>query len=315
MSDDQGDRGGANNPNSANYQAPVNPSTLPPEVQFQLLNGGATPQQVQASNSLSEGGGFLNYLDQAMTAVSIGAASAGLGTAIGGLGGAIAGGAVGGAGNAVASDVANDAPITAKGVGKGALVGGASGGLGYAASPVTGALTNAGLPAPVSSALVKGAIGTGVGALGATLNGGNVGNAALTGGIGGAASGAVGNLTGSSAIGQASGTIAGALAGKYLTSPTTPVAPSAPAAASTPAAAPAKSTITQSAPVAAAPTSVAATPVASTAAPTNIGPYNNFSSAGLGYQPRVQTNYANTTNFNNYGQGPEQSFFQPVPGT
>jgi hypothetical protein len=230
-----------------------------------------------------------------------------LGATIGGAGGAAAAGALSGAASTGLRDSVTGAPLTLGSVGKGAALGAVSGAAGYAASPLTSSLaSNTGINPAVASGIVKGGIGAGLGALGSAVSGGNIANGAITGGVAGGVNGLVGGATGSSQLGGASGTIAGSLAGRYLTSPTTPAAPS-PAAASTPAAAPAKATVAQSAPA-------TATPTASTAAPTNIGPYNNFSSAGLGFQPRVQVN-PGITDYNTYGQGPQASFFAPASGT
>jgi hypothetical protein len=236
------------------------------------------------------------------------AATAGLvtggaaGAAIGpGLGGAIASGAAGGIGSSAVSNGIAGKPVTLGSLGKAGLIGGVTGGAGYAAQPITGALTNAGLPAPVAAGVVKGGIGAGVGALGSALQGGNVANGALTGGLSGVASGLVGNATGNSAAGQGAGIIAGNLAGKYLTSPSAPVTPTLPAAA------PPAATVTKAPATATAAQGMSSLPVASNGTlPPVAAPAQ--STAGLGYAPRTQTNYSNI-DFANYGAGPEAQFF------
>lgn len=258
-------------------------------------------------------------------AVYLGIATAGVGSGVGaalggGLGGAIGGGAAAGAVGAAGHDAMTGAPLTLGSVGEGALGGGLTGGLAYEAAPLSGALSSAGVPAPIATGLVKGGIGAGVGALGADLSGQNVGNAALAGGASGFTSGAINNLTGSSLLGSGAGTIAGGLATKYLGSSPTQAAPSQPAPVQAPAAARTltptvgQQVTTQAPPAAAA----AAVPGQATPTPapanstTSIGPYPG--SSGLGYQPMTAVN-PNISNYNTYGQGPEASFFAPTPGT
>lgn len=134
----------------------------------------------------------------------------------GGLGGAAAAGAIGGAAGTTLTDKITGKPVTLGGVGRGALMGAAGGALAYGATPATGALTNAGVPAPLASGIVKGVSNAGTSALGAGLSGGNVGNAALGGGVNGFLSGAVGNSTGSNVLGKVASGLGGMAIGNIL---------------------------------------------------------------------------------------------------
>ncbi len=283
---------------------------------------GYTSNQGDTGNSFLDklGSTYLPAIDIAgIAAVTGGATSAALG---GGLGGAVAGGAVAGGTGTTLTDLQNNQPITLGGVGKGIGMGALTGAVGYGAKPLTGALSSAtGLGDTASSALVKGAIGAGVGAIGGGLNGTGAGTGAIIGGASGAASGAISGSMGdpSSTLAKIAsgvgGTIAGALAGKYLAPTPKPVtyptpAPVAAPAAAKPVAAPV-ATVAPKAPVA---TTASASSPTTTSSNSNIGAYSGFDSTGLGYQPRTQVN-PNITNYNTYGQGPEATFYQPTPGT
>ncbi len=253
------------------------------------------------------------FIDKLIPALAIGMATAGIGSAVGaGVGSAVGGtaGSIVGpaAGGATAGGLA--AAVQGRNPLKPALIGGIGGGLGALAQPAAGALSNAtGLSAPVASGLVRGAVGAGTGALGGALSGGNPANGALTGGLSGIASSLASNLTGNQALAGIGGTIGAGLAGKYLAGSSSP--PRQPVAA-----APIPASVSKAAPAVVPQVAQQATPTAAPGtAPQNIGAYSGFNSTGLGYQPMTQTNYANNTDFNNYGQGPQQSFFQPIPGT
>lgn len=196
-------------------------------------------------------------------------------------------GAIGASSAAGAGAGAFDAALTGQPIGTGALLGGVGAGVGQALQPAAGALSSAtGLNSTLSNGIVKGVAGAGVGALGADLTGRDVGNGALVGGIGGTANGLIGGATGSGALAGAGGTIAADLAGKYLTSPSTP--PTVGAAASP---------TTTAGPLGALPTNSNGT--------TNIGSFS-----GYGYAPRQQVQNP-VSDYSTYGQGPEASFFQP----
>jgi hypothetical protein len=264
----------------------------------QKLNAGSIAAGALGAGATSALGGALNGATGIGATASDALAGAGVGATKSALtGGNVLAGAVGGA------------------------AGGALQGSGIAQT-ATNALTNEGLPSPLASAITSGVIGAGTGALGAGITGGNAATGAEVGGVSGAVTGGINGATGgANGLGTAGGIIAGGLLSKYLGSGSgnTSAAP-APAATTAPAATAPTPTIGKvNAPTA--PSSAAApqsgatvvspqpTPTTGTA-PANIGSY-----AGLGYQPMQQSNYAQNTNWNNYGQGPEQSFFQPVPGT
>ena len=221
----------------------------------------------------------------------------------GGTAAAVGAGALYGAGTG-----ALGAGVSGGNIGKSALLGGVGGGIGGglaatgATSGAESALTDvAGVPQPIANGVVQGAEGAGIGALKSAIAGGNVGQGALLGGatgaIQGGVQGAISTATNQAPIspwtnaitGAASGILANNLVGKY--SPNGSAAPSAatqsPAAGST------------------------SGSTAAGSSTSNIGPYNF---TGMGYQPMQQAN-PNIQNYNTYGQGPEASFFQPVPGT
>lgn len=246
--------------------------------------------------------------DKLALMANIGLATAGAGAVIGpavsgfasGLGaGATGAGIAGGAATGLAGGAIQSALSGGK-VGQnlltGAVLGGVTGGLQGSGltQQATGALSNLGVPAPLASGLVKGGIGAGVGAIGGALTGNNIGKSAITGGIGGAANGIVGNLSGNAQLGNIAGTIGGGLAGKYLGSTAPPP-------------------VTIAAPAPTAPTS-ALPALPGTSQANNIGAYSGYGTpgaAGLGYQPRQETNMAGT-DWAHYGQGPEQQFFRPT---
>lgn len=181
-----------------------------------LIQGGFANENSQ----LHPESGFDKWMQRLALAGSVGALTAGFGAAAGpaiggaaggGTAGTIAAGAATGAFGSAASGVLTNGTPNAKQVAMGAIGGGLSAG----ASPwAKGVSDTTGLSPMISSGLVKGAIGAGTGALGAKLSGGNVGNAALSGGAAGAASGFVGSATGS----NIAGSIAGGL-GKMAISP------------------------------------------------------------------------------------------------
>lgn len=147
--------------------------------------------------------------------------------------------------------------------------------------------------------------GAAIGALRSKFTGGSPANGAIVGGLSGAANGAVGSASGNPYLGQAAGTVAGTLANKYLTSP-----PSvAPAHVGTPAIMGSTPTSLPTLP-GQQPKQVTPPPAPITPSPVNTGPYSGYS-AGLGYQPRQEASMAGV-DWANYGQGPEQNFFQPV---
>ena len=145
-----------------------------------------------------------NIVGNTALALSLGVATAGIGSGVaaaagGGLGGAAAGGAAAGAAGAGLRDALTGAPLTLGSVGKGAAMGAVGG---AAANGLTGAVSDAtGLNSTLSSGLVK----AGTGALGSAITGGNISSGALGGGISGLASGA------NSAFGG--GALTGAIAG------------------------------------------------------------------------------------------------------
>lgn len=169
-----------------------------PNAGYRAAAAAMTPAQLAAWNAnflANNHGGFFDTLNEygpvALMAVGAAATGGAAGTALGGgLGGAIGGGAAGGAFTAEAGALGNAQLASPGQLAKGAVVGGVTGGLGYEAAPAANALNSAtGIGAPASGAIVKGAIGAGTGALGSALNGGNIGSAALTGGVSGAISG------------------------------------------------------------------------------------------------------------------------------
>ena len=179
------------------------------------LTPGAAPNVGQFAGARPAQGFDEKYLPGILKGIIAAGATAGIasgvGAAVGGglLGGA-AGGAAGGVGGSLISSGLQGGPVTLGGLGKAAALGGIGGGVASFASPATGALTSAGLPAPLAAGLIKGAVGAGVGAIGAGVTGGNVGGAALGGGVGGFLSGAIGNSTGSALLGKAASSLGGA---------------------------------------------------------------------------------------------------------
>jgi hypothetical protein len=278
-----------------------------------------TTQILQPESSIDK------FWQQLALASSVGALTAGAGgmlaapatAALGTTAGGIAAGAGAGAVGGLAQGVLTSGQINPQDIGMGALGGGIAAGvqpltngLGdaiYNADP--GMISNAGADA-LSSGLVKGGIGAGLGALS------NGSNGALVGGLGGATAGSIGSLTDSSGLGKLSGTIAGGLANKYLTTPASPGPSQVPTAgpSQVPAAqgaVPAAQANTQQV-IPTLPAPMATT----TQGPSgNIGPYSGYTnSAGLGYQPRQQVDMSGV-DWAHYGQGPEQQFFQPAGST
>ena len=167
--------------------------------------------------------GWDQYLALALAAASTGAAGYAVAPSLAaGIGGTAASGGV--EGTALAAEAAGTGATAAAGaltgagagaftaglqgqnIGKGALLGGIGGGIGAFAGPAANSLSSStGIPSYLSSGLIKGAIGAGTNAAGAGLSGGNIGNAALTGGVGGFLSGAIGNATGSNTLGKVAG--------------------------------------------------------------------------------------------------------------
>lgn len=229
------------------------------------------------------------FIDKLIPALAIGMATAGVGSGVGGavgdaLGSSVAGGVAGGA---TAGGLS--AAVQGQNPWKSTLLGGLGGGLGAFAQPASGALSSAtGLPSSIASGVVRGGIGAGVGALGGAISGTGAGRGAMIGGLGGATSGLVGNLSGNQQIGNVAGTIGGALADKYLGSQPQVSGPASTPSASLPALPPAMSQA------------------------GNIGAYSGYNTpqntAGLGYQPRAENSMAGT-DWEHYGQGPEQQFF------
>jgi hypothetical protein len=212
-------------------------------------------------------------------------------------------------------------------------LGGLTGGLGYEAAPAISALNSSAvsLGNTADSALVKGAIGAGVGALGGALTpGGSAATGALVGGASGAAAGAIGAATGNSTAGKVAGVgtgiIAGDLANKYGIGASTPSTASSSAPATSSASSlptlPGSTAMPAPAPngLVAGSTGPATTSVASTTVPaataSNFGTYSGYNGAdtGLGYAPRQEANMSGT-DWAAYGAGPELQFFQPAKGT
>jgi hypothetical protein len=176
---------------------------------------GAAPNVGQYAGARPAQGFDVKYLPGILEGIIAAGATAGIASGVGaafggGLLGGVAGGAAGGVGGSLISSGLQGGPVTLGSLGKAAALGGIGGGVASFASPATGALTSAGLPAPLASGLVKGAVGAGVGAIGAGVTGGNVGGAALGGGAGGFLSGAIGNATGSALLGKAASSLGGA---------------------------------------------------------------------------------------------------------
>lgn len=217
----------------ANDNAIFNPDTLADKIFGGLSLAGAI-----AGVGLLTGGVLAPALASAagVTGASLGGAgvAGSVGTGIGAIGASAGAGAVGGA---------FDSALQGQNIGIGALEGGVGAGLGAAAKPLTGSLQSAGLDPITSNALVKGGIGATTGALGAGLSGGNVGQAALTGGVSGAVRGAIsgsgitqgnnpltnvgasaltgavaGQLTGQGAVSGAINSATGAVAGSIFNS-------------------------------------------------------------------------------------------------
>jgi len=245
----------------------------------------------------------------AATALTGGLAAPVIGATMAGVAGAAAG-----AGTTIAGNAIEGKPTTWGSVGK--TLGGAAIGAGIGASGIipTGEtyLTDVyGVPQVAANAAVQGATGAGAGALSGALFGGGAANGALTGGLGGAASGAIGGALqqatnqGAPPLALAAGNVAGGIIGQQLAKPY--LSPSTSA----------------SSPTLPGQTSIPATPAALPNLPGQSGPpaiaapgqSNNIGSySGYGYQPRQEANMAGT-DWANYGQGPEQQFFQPIPGT
>jgi len=235
-------------------------------------------------------------LDKIALGLSVGAATAGIGSGLGltaaGLGGGtattastIGAGAANGALAGAINSALSGGKVLQK-IGIGGALGGVGGALGSVSSPATSALTKVGINPTVAAGLVRGTIGAGTGALGGAITGGKPGAGALVGGIGGAASGALGQATGSPVIGNLGGTIAAGLTSRAI-APTVSKPP-----------------IMSAAPAAVKPaSSIPALPTTPSAL-TNIGSYS-----GYGYAPRTQV--ANpVTDYSHYGQGPEAQFFK-----
>ena len=282
-------------------------------------NAGYDPnfEQYAGARPSANGGGL--YGDIATIAPYAGAALLGVASggvlapaiagAVGGVGGSILGGAaagaVGGAGGTAAQEILSGQSPNGSSIGKGALTGAVTGGLGAAAAPLTNSLSEGigdytGLSGTttdaISNGLTKGAIGAGVGALGADISGGNVGNAAAIGGTSGAASGAAGSLvantTGSPTAGGVAGTIAGGLTGTLVGNALGSNSVGSSTSASTPA-------------------SGSSTLQALPSDPNNTGTTNIGSYSGYGYAPRQEI--ANpVSDYDTYGQGPEANFFTPL---
>lgn len=249
-----------------------------------------------------------------LAAGQLGAAVPGIGSAIDGATGigATASDAIAGAGTgALRSEISGGNPLT------GAVTGGLSGGITGSGikGDATNALTSNGVNSTIAGGLVNGATGAGLGALGAELNGKNVGTGALTGGVAGTTAGAIGAATGNQAIGNLSGTIAGNLVSRYGTSPTA-------TGVTTPTSAPKMSVGTVTQPTTqptAQPTAQSTTPGISTASNgmMSLTPATQAAAQpaatnynGLGYTPRQQTDTSGI-NYSTYGQGPEFQFFKP----
>jgi hypothetical protein len=243
---------GQNNPNSPNYigtaadnyknASPTSSLTTwtpamaaaNPLTNFQLMNGGMTPQQAAAG----AGGTFDKIMNGiidtgtnvGLAAITGGAASSALG---GGFTGAVGGGAASGLVNTAGGALANNTALTGKSLGTGTALGALGGALGYIAKPAATALSSStGLSQPLASGIVKGAIGAGTGALSAKLSGGSASNAAILGGAGGFLSGAVSGATDSNALGKAASTL-GSAAISPLLGGSSSSAPSSSAAAAT----------------------------------------------------------------------------------
>lgn len=216
----------------------------------------------------------------------------------GALGAASAGAGLGGLGAALGSTLSSN-PNFGQNMLLGALGGGATGALssgisselpgsGFAGEQTAGGMLDGLAPTAANSTVSGGLAGAGVGAARGAITGNNVGEDALIGGGAGAATGLVGNLSGSNTAGQLTGTIVGAGLGTLLNNGSSSGAPSTAASApSTPA------------------SSLQTLPTDPNGGTTNIGSYS-----GYGYAPRQQTDYSNL-DFQNYGEGPEASFFTP----
>jgi len=205
-----GNAAAASSDASKNYA--LTPGAAPNVGQF----AGARPQ---TSFGTKYGASILEGLIAAGATAGV---ASGVGAALGGgLLGGVAGGAAGGAAGSLVSSGIQGGPVTLGGLGKAAALGGIGGGVANLASPVTGSLTDAGVPAPLASGLVKGAAGAGVGAIGAGVTGGNVGGAALGGGAGGFLSGAIGGATGSALLGKAASSLGGAAVSSLTSSNST----------------------------------------------------------------------------------------------
>lgn len=269
---------------ASDYGIPI--SQLSPELISQYS------QEVAARSGGTWGQTVMPLLGDAAWAGVTGGIGAELAPAIAGATGlgAVGSGALSGAAVGAGSGALR-AYGTGQNIGEDALTGGAlgavggalSGGIGQQASTAVGNAT--GLGPVASSAIARGALGAGVGALGGEITGGNVGDDALLGGASGAASGAVGAATGSPTLGGISGTIAG-LGASTLLKPSVPTA------------------VTGAPPTTA--SSLSALPTDPNAGTTNIGSYS-----GYGYAPRQQVQNP-VSDYATYGQGPEASFFQPA---
>lgn len=203
---------------------------ITPDQLTKLFQSNAIPASVQQqlnsgfdevyNNTLNPDTWYDKLLGQLALATTVGVATAGVGSAIGpALGGALgstAGGIATGAVSGAAGGALSSA-LQGQNIGKGALIGGVSGGAGAAATPLTGALTSAGVNPTIAGALVKGGAGAATGALGAAVSGGNIGQAAELGGVSGAVKGGLqgsGLLQGGNALQNGlNNTAAGALTG------------------------------------------------------------------------------------------------------
>lgn len=264
-----------------------------------------------------------SFIDKLIPALAIGMATAGVGSGVGaGVGSALGGGTAGtigggAAGGATAAGLA--AAVRGQNPLKSALIGGLTGGIGSGLTATglgqqaTGALQNMGLSVPVSTGILRGATGAGLGALGSALSGNNPANGALIGGLSGAASGALGQATGNPGIGQLGGTIAGTLAGQYLTSPSRPSPPVTRSVATPVTRSPGMSNtqqgmpspVTSNAPSPVQSTGISTPAVGATPPAPSAGPYS-----GYGYTPRQQVQTP-VQDYSNYGSGPEAQFFKP----
>ena len=213
---------------------------------YDVMHGGMSPQQEATMQGGAPGSfeAFMNkwlpiYTVSGLSAATGGMASAALAGSAGGVGGAATAGSLGasfgtggalttlgstavgaftGAATSAMGSALTGKAITAKSLGTAAITGGVGGGLAKSGlgSNLTNSMTNAGLNPSLAAGVTKGAIGAGTSALGAKLNGGNVGNAALQGGVNGFINGAVSDATGSNMIGKLAAGVGGRVISPYL---------------------------------------------------------------------------------------------------